>query len=238
MSVDYFAGMSQTVVLIFAKYPTAGAVKTRMTPPLSGEEAAELHEACLRMVCENVASVSTLEMKLVVTPDDRAIDLARRVGLHEADAWPQGDGDLGDRLSRAVVRAFNGHARSVLLLGADSPSLPIGKLHEAIDALDDHHAVLGPCADGGYYLLGLSASTSALLTGIDWGSDYVADQTRRRADEVGIDLHEVSKWYDLDRFEDIARARRDLMDVELSDRPMARVLLERVTGLVHKYSEG
>ena len=237
MSVAYFAGMRQTVVLIFAKYPTAGAVKTRMTPPLSGEEAVELHEACLRMVCENVASVDTLETKLVVTPDDRAIDLAHRVGLHEGDAWPQGDGDLGDRLNRAVVRAFDSDARSVLLLGADSPTLSAEKLHEAIDALDDHQAVLGPCEDGGYYLLGLNVPTPALLTGIDWGSDCVADQTRQRADEAGIDLHELSTWYDLDRFEDVARARRDLTDADLSARPMARALMALVTGLVNKYSE-
>ncbi len=237
MNVAYFAHMRQTVVLIIAKYPTAGAVKTRMTPPLSGEEAAALHEACLRMVCENVASVGTLETKLVVTPDDRTIDLARHVGFHEAEAWPQGDGDLGDRLSRAVARAFDSDARNVLRLGADSPTLPISRLREALDALTDHQAVLGPCDDGGYYLLGLSAATPALLTGIDWGSDCVADQTRRRADEAGIDLHQLSTWYDLDRFEDIVRARRDLTDADLSARPMARALLELVTGLVNQYSE-
>ena len=237
MSVAYFAGMSQTVVLIFAKFPTAGAVKTRMTPPLTGEEAAALHEACLRTVCENVAGVDTLETKLVVTPDDRAIDLGRSVGLHECDAWPQGDGNLGDRLNRAVVRAFDSDARSVLLLGADSPTLSVEKLHEAIDALDEHQAVLGPCEDGGYYLLGLSAPTPALLTGIDWGSDCVADQTRQRADEAGVDLHELSTWYDLDRIEDVVRARRDLTDADLSARPMARALLALVTGLVNKYSE-
>ena len=237
MGVAYFARMRQTVVLIFARYPTAGAVKTRMTPPLSGEEAAALHEACLRMVCENVASMGTLETKLVVTPDDRAIELARRVGLQEDEAWQQGDGDLGDRLSCAVVRAFDSDVRSVLLLAADSPTLSTEKLHEAIGALDEHPAVLGPCEDGGYYLLGISAPTLALLTGIDWGSDCVADQTRQRADEAGIDLHELSTWYDLDRFEDIARARRDLADVDLSARPMARSLLECVTGLVSQYSE-
>lgn len=229
--------MCQTIALIFAKYPLPGSVKTRMTPPLSGEEAAALHEACLRMVCENVASVDTLETKLVVTPDDRAIDLARRIGLHDGDAWPQGAGDLGDRLSRAVVRTFDGAARRVLLLGADSPTLSTDKFLEAIDALDDHQAVLGPCEDGGYYLLGLSAPTPALLTGIDWGSDCAADQTRRRADEAEIDLHQLSRWYDLDRFEDIARARRDLMDADLSARPMARALLERVTGLLSQYPE-
>jgi rSAM/selenodomain-associated transferase 1 len=229
--------MRQNAALIFAKYPTASTVKTRMTPPLPGEEAAELHEACLRMVCENVASVGTLEMKLIVTPDDRTTQLARRVGLHEGDAWPQGDGDLGDRLNRAVVRAFDSDVRSVLLLGADSPTLSAEKIHEAIDALEEHQAVLGPCEDGGYYLLGLSAPTPALLTRIDWGSDSVTDQTRQRADEAGIDLHQLSTWYDLDRFEDIARARRDLSNMDLLDRPLAQALLERVTGLVNKYSE-
>lgn len=229
--------MHQSVALIFAKFPAPGVVKTRMSPPLSGEEAAALHEACLRVVCENLASADSLETKLVVTPDDRAIDLARRVGLHDGDAWPQGAGDLGDRLSRAVVRAFDSDARSVLLLGADSPTLPISRLREALAALTDHQAVFGPCEDGGYYLLGLSAPAPALLTGIDWGSDCVADQTRRRADEAGIDLHQLSTWYDLDRFEDLARARRDLTDADLSARPMARALRERVTRLVSQYPE-
>lgn len=229
--------MVPVAALIFAKYPTAGAVKTRMTPPLAAEEAAELHEACLRMVCENVAMVGTLETKLVVTPDDRAIDLARRIGMNEHDCWPQGDGDLGDRLSHAVERALNSASHRVLLLGADSPTLPTDVLAEAVKRLINGETVLGSCDDGGYYLLGLCEPMPAMFDGIDWGGADVAQETRDRAVSGGVGLHELGPWYDLDRFGDLTRALADLTASDLTRRPMADALRRRVETLIRKYGQ-
>lgn len=229
--------MAPVAALIFAKYPASGAVKTRMTPPLSGEEAAALHEACLRAVWENVASVPALEMKLVVTPDDQAIDLARLIELDEHACWPQGDGNLGDRLNRAIERALTAEYRHVLVLGADSPTLPTDVLTDAVTRLADGEIVLGPCDDGGYYLLGLCESLPALFDGIDWGGADVAQKTRDRAISAGVSLHQLRPWYDLDRFGDLKRALGDLTESDLTRRPMAGALRRRVDALIDKYGQ-
>ncbi len=209
-----------------------------MVPPLTAEEAAALHAASLMAVCEQVGSVGSLDTKLVVTPDERVADLSklfvecrlaneesRMTGKSEApairhstfdirhslrDCWPQGDGDLGRRLARATGRALSAGAVGVLLLGADSPTLPVSFLTRAVADLPEHDAVLGPCEDGGYYLLGLRWPLPVLFERIDWGGACVADQTRQRAAEAGIDLCELPTWYDLDRFDDVKRAAQDL----------------------------
>ncbi len=179
-----------------------------MVPPLTPTEAAQLHTASLLAVCERIGSIGNLDMKLVVTPDERVSDMGKLVAAGEC--WPQGSGDLGRRLARATDRAFGAGAEGVLLLGADSPTLPVSFLATAAANLSRHQAVLGPSEDGGYYLLGLRQPLPALLERIDWGGEKVADQTRQRAAAAGIDLWELPVWYDLDRFDDLKRAVGDL----------------------------
>lgn len=113
---------------------------------------------------------------------------------------------------RAADRAFADGASAVLLFGADSPTIPIACINEAICSLEQHPAVMGPCDDGGYYLLGLAGPQAALLDGIDWGSDRVAEQTRAQARYAGIDLYELPAWHDIDRWDDLARATKALGD--------------------------
>jgi hypothetical protein len=143
---------------------------------------------------------------------------------HYTDCWPQGEGGLGQRLTRAMDRAFGLGAKGVLLLGADSPTLPTGFLNRAVASLVEHDAVLGPCEDGGYYLLGIRRRLPMLFERIDWGSAHVADQTRQRAAEAGIDLHALPSWYDLDRFDDLKRAARDLAETADESQPAAVAL--------------
>lgn len=229
--------MSSVFALIFAKYPSPGAVKTRMVPPLTPEEATALHESCLRAVCANLRGVRTLATKLVVTPDERANELGRRLNFDAASCWPQGDGDLGHRLSHATTRAFDEGARGVVLLGADSPTIPRDDLEQAIDCLTRNRVVLGPCDDGGYYLLGLPGPMPELFEGVAWGGPHVADQTRRRARLAGVDLVELPCWYDLDRFTDLRRAAEELRAMDLSGRPEVDALRQSIDTLLCKCAE-
>ena len=216
--------MPRARVLIFAKYPEPGRVKTRLVGPLSPVEAAELHRASLLAVCEAVTACDGLDVTLVVTPDDRATALGSIVPGALHDCWRQGDGDLGARLTRACRGAFDEGAGPVICLGADSPTLPIAYLLDAVDRLAEHDVVLGPCDDGGYYLLGLGRHIPQLFERIDCGSGDVATQTRHRAIEAGVDLHELPGWYDLDRYEDLARAAGDLKLMIDASRPAANTL--------------
>lgn len=206
-----------------------------MVPPLTSEEAAQLHQAALLAVCERVTRWGGATLELAVTPDERSSDLARITGTSPRRCFPQGDGTLGDRLTRAVDRAFSGGAESVLLLGADSPTLPPLVLDQAIATLTQHDAVLGPCDDGGYYLLGLRRAYPTLFRDINWGSSTVARQTRRRAADEGIDLHELQSWYDLDQFSDLTRASRDLADAISFPGPAAEALKLLIDRLLKKH---
>lgn len=207
-----------------------------MVPPLTPTEAAELHTASLLAVCERAGGIETLDVRLVVTPDERVSDLGKLV--NECGCWPQGSGDLGRRLARATGRAFCAGADGVLLLGADSPTLPVSFLTTAATNLSRHQAVLGPSEDGGYYLLGLRQPLPVLLERIDWGSEKVADQTRRRAAVAGIDLWELPVWYDLDRFDDLKRAVGDLADPARrpSQGPASAALRRCIEALVESYT--
>ena len=224
--------MSIPCVLIFAKYPTPGAVKTRMVPPLTDEQAADLHLASLLAVCEIVRRAGLSDLRLVVTPDDRVDDFRRLFGNSVGGVWPQGDGNLGDRLVRAVRRVFKESAGPVVLLGADSPTLPTTTLESAVASLEDRDAAIGPCADGGYYLLALRRETPELFKGIDWGSADVCRQTLAAARSAGIDVHQLPTWYDLDRFDDVARAGQDLATVDVVGQPAGDALRAMIRTLV------
>jgi len=103
--------------------------------------------------------------------------------------------------------------------------------------LAEGETVLGPCDDGGYYLLGLCEPMPILFDGIDWGGADVAQETRDRAMSAGVGLHELMPWYDLDRFGDLKRAFADLTASDLTQRPMADALRHRVDALIKKYGQ-
>lgn len=225
--------MPGITALIFAKYPTPGMVNTRMAPPLTIEQASELHEACLRVVWERWRRLDGLRLKLVVTPDERADDLCHVLGAGTGDVWEQGKGDLGARMLRAVDRSLTAGASGVILLGSDSPTLPQSTLESAVASLAEHEGILGPCEDGGYYLLGLRRRCPALFREVLWGQAGVADQTRARAAAEGLDLFQLPVWYDLDRFEDLERALWDVPPTGSDADPAAvalRLVLEACAG--------
>ncbi len=196
--------------LVFAKYPEPGKVKTRLSPPLSPQQAADIHLAALRATCELVGSINGIRTVLVATPDSACAKMANDLNTLIDDHWPQGDGTLGARLERASARTFRDGASRLLIFGADSPTIPSDFLHRAIAALDGHDAVAGPCDDGGYYLLGLREPQPSLFQNIDWGSKRVMAQTRQRAQQAEVNLYELPPWYDMDRIDDLERAADDL----------------------------
>lgn len=221
--------------LVFAKYPEPGKVKTRLSPPLSPVQAAEIHRAALRTTCELIGSIHHVRTVLVATPDRECRHLADELGTLIDDHWPQGEGTLGDRLERAGHRAFQDGASHLLLFGADSPTTPEDFIRQAITALEECDAVAGPCDDGGYYLLGMRTPQPALFQNIDWGSERVMEQTRERARRSGIHLHELPLWYDLDRVDDLERAADDL---GVGDTPPMRRALQRTIDRVLDQLEG
>ncbi|MBI4543737.1 MAG: TIGR04282 family arsenosugar biosynthesis glycosyltransferase [Gemmatimonadetes bacterium] len=199
-------------LLIFAKLPAAGRVKTRLTPPLPPDEAASVYEACLRDV---VARSARERARVELWYEDGAG--AEAYFQAEFAHLPQGvqaTGDLGEKLRDAFQRCFDDQGERTVIIGSDSPTLPEGVLGAAFDDLHEVDAVLGPTRDGGYYLVGVRGASwpraERLFRGIPWSSDEVFRTTLERSAECGLELRLLPGWYDIDRLEDLQQALDDV----------------------------
>jgi len=189
-------------ILLFAKEPVAGRVKTRLVPPLTPEEAAGLAEAFLRDLGEELRNVPGAELE-VALPDGAAPDAAHAL-LPGARVVRQGPGNLGERLARATAEAFARHA-PVAAVGADHPDLPSALVSSCLDDAREGRVGWIPTEDGGYAAIALPRPLPGLFTGIPWSTSEVAAATRERAARLGVELVDRGRWYDVDTAEDLGR---------------------------------
>lgn len=189
-----------TALGIFAKQPVAGRVKTRLCPPLSAAEAADLYRCSLK---ETVASTVTASFAPVVFFDGN-VDYFQQA-FPDVRLVPQGEGDLGARLERALKMLLAEGCEAVAIIGSDTPDLPAALLTEAFVALREAEAVVAPARDGGYVLIGERRHIPELFRDIPWSTDQVLTATRRRAAEAAVELREVGGWEDVDDIESLRR---------------------------------
>ena len=200
--------MRTTRVVVFAKAPVPGRVKTRLIPALGAEGAARLAGDLLAdAVAEALAS--GLAVELCGDPDPAGWgDLLPAGPLLLA---AQGEGDLGARLARAARRVLT-EGENVLLIGADCPGLTRALLADASTALAAHDAVIHPALDGGYVLLGLRRFESSLFDAIAWSSPGVAKQTLARLAALGWSVDVREPLADVDEPADLPRLPRESGD--------------------------
>jgi rSAM/selenodomain-associated transferase 1 len=201
-------------VAIMAKASVAGTVKTRLVPPLTPEEAAMLNTCCLADVAANIAAAAAqapIQGFVAYDPlgsEQFFRDLLpvgfkllppRTPGRPPAEGGCSG-GTLGRSLLHAVGDLLAAGYGSVCLVNADSPTLPTDLLVRAVRSLAEpgDRVVLGPAADGGYYLIGLKRFHPRLFEAIDWSTERVYRQTLMRADEIGLPVASLPEWYDVD----------------------------------------
>jgi rSAM/selenodomain-associated transferase 1 len=197
------------------KAPSAGLVKTRLVPPLTHSEAAELSICLLRDTVANMTRVAAglpADLIAVYSPSTSEKDYD---GLlpDSFSLLSQSTGPLGDRLFDAASALFSAGYTSVCLIGSDSPTLPTGFLQRAIELLGKpgDRGVLGPADDGGYYLIGLKHPHRRLFQGIEWSTERVLRQTVERAGESGLEVKLLPAWYDLDDARSLVRACQELL---------------------------
>jgi len=215
----------QVALAIMAKRPQAGDVKTRLCPPLTPEEAAELAQCFLFDKFDQVCRVPGVERFLAFSPPDAETFFRSQAG-GAFSLLPQQGTDLGERLADLSERLLRAGFAAVMIIGADSPTLPDSVLQEAHAVLAQNRAdvVLGPTEDGGYYLIGLRKPRRDLFCGIAWSTDAVLRQTVARADAVGLRTHLLPPWYDVDVPSDLRRLARDVAD-ERTSAPRTRSYL-------------
>ncbi len=198
--------ISPCTVVVFAKEPVPGTVKTRFCPPCDAAQATELYRAFVR---DTIALVARAKPSAMVMAYDAGASDGEPVWLREAagDGWAfvdQGAGDLGDRLAR-ITGGLVAEGGPVIVIGSDSPTLPAALLSEAARALDNADAVLGPTLDGGYYLVGMVRPMPELFRDIPWSTERVWPETLARLAQTGAEWYELPRWYDLDSADAVHR---------------------------------
>ena len=209
---------SRPALIVFCREPVAHQAKTRLIGAITAAAAAALSDAFIRDALAKAVSIGPSRIIIAASAAGGAERskyfrrLARRFGAELID---QGDGSLGKRMARALEPfSYSG----ALLIGTDTPSLPIRLLAASLEALRRNRVVLAPSLDGGYYALGVRGAMPPIFTAIRWGSGGVFDSTVKRLEGAGIGYALGPAWYDVDRWDDVmllaahlrllARARR------------------------------
>ena len=196
-------------VVIMAKAPVPNAVKTRLIPPLSPEEASNLYHCFLLDKITQVKSIREARHFVAYTPVTSEA-FFRSIIPSSFSLINQVGADLGERLANVSKNLFDQGAEKVIILDSDSPNLPTDHIREGLSILDDVDVALGPCEDGGYYLIGMRSYMPELFSGIPWSTSEVAKLTMKKAKALGLTVSLLPGWYDVDTMIDLERLKRDM----------------------------
>lgn len=193
-------------LIIFAKKPQAGKVKTRLSPPLSPQEAAGLYQCMLEDSLAMALSLDDITPFIFFQDDAGAADYfaALTPGILAA---PQRGNDLGERMKNAFSELLSRAFSQVAIIGTDSPDLPPEYINEAFELLEREKTdvVFGPAEDGGYYLLALKRIREELFSELPWSSDGLLAASIARAERLGLGIDLVPQWHDIDTAADLER---------------------------------
>jgi uncharacterized protein len=247
---------SQCALAVMTKAPQAGRVKTRLVPPLTPEEAAELNKCFLR---DTAVSISSARCRGGLRPPNAAgaplhsgghraplqccgVAVYTPVGAESAytdilpadfSLLPQRGDEFGERLYLAVEDLFKFGFEAVCLIDSDSPTVPAENFAEAAELLSTHEdrVVLGPSDDGGYYLIGVKKPDRRLFEQIDWSTERVLNQTIQRTMELELEVKLLPSGYDVDDGASLRRLCNELLaDTTSADiAPYTRELLAKLT---------
>ena len=206
---------------VMTKAPRAGQVKTRLVPPLTPDEAAELNKCFLRDRATAISRAATGNDACgiaVYTPIGTELVYADLLPANFRSLPQRGD-KFGERLWFAVEDLFKCGFESVCLIDSDSPTVPPANFAQAVKFLKaiGDRVVLGPSQDGGYYLIGLKKFHRELFERIDWSTERVFEQTIERASEIGLDIKCLPRGYDVDDRAGLARLCHELLGQNAAD---------------------
>ena len=203
---------SKNLITMLARFPRLGEVKTRLVPPLTPEQALDLHDRLARHTLRTMLAVQA-------TGDSKCQVRTDAAFSHAAHEWLgggfstryQGEGDLGDRIRIAFGDAFSAGKRKAIVIGSDCPRLTSARLRDALRRLDGVDVVIGPATDGGYYLIALRKETAKrsvpyLFSNVPWGTADVLDATIALAEKHDLSYVLLEPLPDVDRPEDVADA--------------------------------
>jgi rSAM/selenodomain-associated transferase 1 len=252
-------GCGLCALAVMTKAPQPGRVKTRLVPPLTPEEAAELNKCFLRDTATAISSVcssrpvgdaSKMQFEHAGASHSEAAGSACGIAVYTPvgvestyndilptafSLLPQRGDEFGERLYFAVEDLFKCRFGSVCLIDSDSPTVPAENFAEAVELLStiEDRVVLGPSDDGGYYLIGVKKPHRHLFDQIDWSTERVLNQTMQRATEIGIEVKLLATGYDVDDDASLRRLCNELL-TDTTSADIAPYTREFLAGLVER----
>lgn len=190
-------------VLLFVRAPRQGHVKTRLAKHLGAETTLSLYRCFVEDILATLTA-GAYQTSVFFTPADQGAAVKDWLGKF-ADCQPQTGENLGQRMHLAFLNTYSDPVDRAILIGSDLPDLDIDIIHEAFSALQQSEVVIGPAADGGYYLIGFQkdAFTAKLFGGVDWGTGRVFQQTLEQIQQANLNYYTLPAWQDIDTYEDL-----------------------------------
>jgi len=187
-------------VILFARDPILGQVKTRLSPSLDDETILKLYTCFVEDSLEKIRQVDNAKCFVGISPDNHSgfFEGIESLGIN---LFTQQGKDLGDKMRQAFVDRFAEGYKRVVIIGSDSPSLPVSYINKALASEKD--LVLGPSTDGGYYLIAMSGKVSEVFSGVAWGTKHVLDETLKKIKGERASLELLPIWYDVDSPDDL-----------------------------------
>ncbi|NNE42686.1 MAG: glycosyltransferase [Gemmatimonadetes bacterium] len=197
-----------STIILVAKTPAPGRVKTRLTPFMTPREASGLAQAFLRDMVASLASFVNYDLQVAIPDEDDPGPLTDLLA-GRGRIVTQGRGSLGDRLIHVMAEAFR-EPGPVLVIGSDHPSVPVAMVGACLEAARSGAVGWIPTEDGGFAALASPRPVPELFRDVPWSTPRVASTLRERASDAGCRLHDVGTWYDVDTAADLRRLAGDL----------------------------
>ena len=220
---------SDNAIILFARDPVLGQVKTRLNSFLDKETILKLYICFLEDSLVKIQDVGNSDCFVAISPGGNS-DFFNQKRSSGISLFSQQGQDLGEKMRKAFVDRFSEGYTRVAIIGSDSPSLPVSYMRRALNSEKD--LVLGPTIDGGYYLIAMKEKVSEVFKSVSWGTDKVLDETLQIIKDDGISFDLLPLWYDIDIPEDLKFLKTHLLlclEAGLGDGGMTKKILDGIT---------
>ena len=211
-------------LILFARVPKLGKVKTRLNPNLPQETVLSLYTRFLRDSIEKISRISSADHFIAGFPKENIAYFDEIADKKNLKVFPQNGETLGDKMRNAFNEKFLEGYEKVAIIGSDSPSLPLKNVETAFQSEKD--VILGPSSDSGYYLIGMNRKTSEVFESVPWGSAQVLGETLKRIQHIKASLELLPIWYDVDEFNDLALLKTHAKCLAYSGQDFPKATLE------------
>lgn len=205
--------MSKRILIIFAKEPRKGRVKSRLEGRLSRGSCVKLYKLLLRDTVKSVRKINCCKKVIAYDAVNKEPAFLKRIA-RGFEFYRQKGKDLGERMFDAF-KTFGAEGAAVVIIGSDAPGLASSRMKKAFAELNNNDLVLGPAYDGGYYLIGLKKPCNKIFKGIKWSSGSVFKRTLKKAREMKKKVALLKPWHDIDRPQDLKHLKRGKVGYEL-----------------------